>query len=71
MSKILITLTLLSLTLISCEESKKREAIEMPNGQVQVYLYEGCESVSFGAGKYKWGSHKGDCKNPIHNTKEK
>jgi hypothetical protein len=33
----------------------------------EVYTLEGCEYIVAGVGKYQWGSHKGNCKNPIHN----
>jgi len=32
----------------------------------KVYTLEGCEYVVVGVGDCKWGSHKGNCKNPIH-----
>lgn len=35
----------------------------------RVYTLEGCEYVVVGVGKMQWGSHKGNCKNPIHSTK--
>jgi len=35
----------------------------------RVYSLEGCEYIVVGAGKQQWGSHKGNCKNPIHQNK--
>ena len=35
----------------------------------RVYTLEGCEYVVVGVGNSKWGSHKGNCKNPIHQAK--
>jgi hypothetical protein len=35
----------------------------------EVYTLEGCEYILVGAGNNRWGSHKGNCKNPIHYTK--
>jgi hypothetical protein len=35
----------------------------------KVYTLEGCEYVVVGYGDSKWGSHKGNCKNPIHREK--
>jgi len=36
-----------------------------------VYTLEGCEYIVVGVGKMQWGSHKGNCKNPIHkNTQD-
>jgi len=33
----------------------------------KIYTLEGCEYVVVGYGNQRWGSHKGNCKNPIHN----
>lgn len=30
------------------------------------YTLEGCEYIVVGQGNFQWGSHKGNCKNPIH-----
>jgi hypothetical protein len=30
------------------------------------YTLEGCEYIVVGYGRSQWGSHKGNCKNPIH-----
>lgn len=38
--------------------------------QYEVYTLEGCEYIVVGFGKEKWGSHKGNCKNPIHKTQD-
>ena len=35
----------------------------------RVYTLEGCEYIVGGSGNTQWGSHKGNCKNPIHETK--
>lgn len=35
----------------------------------EVYTLEGCEYILVGVGNSRWGSHKGNCKNPIHYTK--
>ena len=32
----------------------------------KVYTLEGCEYIVIGYGKDRWGSHKGNCKNPVH-----
>jgi hypothetical protein len=40
------------------------------NKQYKVYTLQGCEYIVIGAGNTKWGSHKGDCKNPIHTYKD-
>jgi hypothetical protein len=35
----------------------------------RVYTLEGCEYIVQGVGNSKWGTHKGNCKNPIHYAK--
>jgi hypothetical protein len=35
----------------------------------RIYTLEGCEYIVGGYGKTQWGSHKGNCKNPIHREK--
>jgi hypothetical protein len=32
----------------------------------QIYILDGCEYIQIGYGSSRWGSHKGNCKNPIH-----
>jgi hypothetical protein len=32
----------------------------------EVYYLEGCEYIVVNTGSSRWGSHKGNCKNPIH-----
>lgn len=36
------------------------------NLNVDGYTYEGCEYIVVGPAGKTWGSHKGNCKNPIH-----
>jgi len=31
------------------------------------YSLEGCQYIVVGSGTDRWGSHKGNCSNPIHN----
>jgi hypothetical protein len=64
----------LGLFLISCNEQSKVK--EKPIGlrqqsddhyrNVTEYTYGGCEYIKVGFGQNAWGSHKGNCKNPIH-----
>jgi hypothetical protein len=35
----------------------------------KVYTLEGCEYIVVGYSQLRWGSHKGNCKNPIHSKK--
>jgi hypothetical protein len=70
-------LILACLALASCQiEHEKQVAdphkLELDNDSryydqnYKVYTLEGCEYVVVGHGKMQWGSHKGNCKNPIH-----
>jgi len=34
--------------------------------QYRIYTLEGCEYIVVSYGSERWGSHKGNCKNPIH-----
>ena len=47
----------------SKELSKNAENYEL---YVREYTYESCEYIVVELGSSKWGSHKGNCKNPIH-----
>ena len=75
--EILIVLILgiaLGLFLISCDEQPKVK--EQPIGlrqksdehykNVTEFTYGGCEYIRVGYGQNAWGSHKGNCINPIH-----
>ncbi len=61
--------------LISCNpnsEKPKTEIRELNNNSerydlnYKVYTLEGCEYIVIGVGNTRWGSHKGNCSNPIH-----
>jgi hypothetical protein len=72
---IVITLMLLGSLLVSCEEQKSKQ-IEEPIGlrqqsddlhkNVIEFTYGGCTYIKVGYGQSTWGSHKGNCANPIH-----
>ena len=62
-------------SLISCEKinsdtvKKYKELTvgsEISTTNVIEYTYQGCEYIVVGPPSQKWGSHKGNCKNPIH-----
>jgi hypothetical protein len=72
--KKLLFLIVLSL-LLSCGGQNPQQ-IEEPIGlrqksddlhkNVTEYTYGGCEYIRVGYGQSAWGSHKGNCINPIH-----
>jgi prepilin-type N-terminal cleavage/methylation domain-containing protein len=44
----------------------KKIANASANGNIEEVTYDGCQYVFFGLGYASWGSHKGNCNNPIH-----
>ena len=63
------------LVVIGCSDNRQKpdpHRMELDNDSryydqnYRVYSLEGCEYIVVGAGNYQWGSHKGNCKNPIH-----
>ena len=78
MKKILVALVGL-LAAIGCADSNKQTSdphkLELDNTSqyysqnYKVHTLEGCEYIVVGNGTARWGSHKGNCKNPIHYTK--
>ena len=56
-------------------KEQKEEIIELSKDSedhyrnIQEYTYEDCEYITVGVGQNKWGSHKGNCSNPIHKIK--
>ncbi len=67
--------TIVLMSLNSCNpnsKEQKKETIELSKDSedfyrnVQEYTYEDCEYISVGLGQSRWGSHKGNCSNPIH-----
>ncbi len=74
-----LLLLLLFLSISSCQDSYQEEdrlSVELDtnsrfsNKNYQVFTLEGCEYIVVDYGSAKWGSHKGNCKNPIHKNKE-
>jgi hypothetical protein len=78
MKNILVILVGL-LVVIGCADSSKQtpnphkmeldNTSQYYNQNYKVYTLEGCEYIVADEGPGKWGSHKGNCKNPIHYTK--
>ena len=67
-------LGMILISLVSCEERKPQ--IKEPIGlrqqsderykNVTEFTYGGCQYIKVGYGDCAWGSHKGNCSNPIH-----
>jgi hypothetical protein len=64
---LLIILSLI--ILVSCEDNlpkSSRPTVLSDVKSVEVMVYDNCEYVVVGHGTRAWGSHKGNCKNPMH-----
>ena len=67
-------LGMILITLVSCEEQKPqikepiglRQQSDDRHKNVTEFTYGGCEYIRVGYGQSTWGSHKGNCVNPIH-----
>lgn len=69
---------ILAMFLTGCSDPKQSPQVPNPHRMeldntskyydqnYNVYTLEGCEYIVVGVGNSKWGSHKGNCKNPIH-----
>ena len=73
----ILTAYLIAVSIVSCEESRGPKAPESSrllldstssyaDQNYRTYTLEGCEYIVIGYGNTKWGGHKGNCKNPIH-----
>jgi hypothetical protein len=51
---------------VAAKSTELDSTSEYYDKQYEVYTLEGCEYIVVGVGKMQWGSHKGNCKNPIH-----
>lgn len=77
MKKLISIIFITSFVLISCDQQpsvkqKPQEPSELSKDSKNYYLkvteytYEGCEYIKVGNVQNAWGSHKGNCENPIH-----
>lgn len=78
-SSIILLSILLSLA-VSCKDEEQKRIGSLPQGpkileknseyfdqNYRIYELNQCEYIVVNYGNQQWGSHKGDCKNPIHN----
>jgi hypothetical protein len=74
---IVASVWVIGIFVVSCDERRGPKAPESKrmeldtnsryyDQQYKVYTLEGCEYLVVGSGDLRWGSHKGNCKNPIH-----
>lgn len=77
-----IIVLLISFLLLSCQSEQERQksikdsqSTELDSNstyyskQFQILTLDSCQYVVVSYGNDRWGSHKGDCTNPIHKTK--
>ena len=58
--------------LVGCTSRTKDKEINVYNvdtleTEYSIYIIDSCEYIIFYGGSSTWGSHKGNCNNPIHN----
>jgi hypothetical protein len=70
MKKIVTTFILLTAVMLqSCEKDNTQPTQPIELSGYKTYTLDGCEYIVVGVGQNRWGSHKGNCKNPIHYAK--
>jgi hypothetical protein len=75
-----VTIAILTLIISSCNQmnaNMEKPTVEPSVGELtkgpnfynsyKEYSLEGCQYIVVGFGNQRWGSHKGNCTNPIHN----
>ena len=69
---VIISLCIMTL-MVSCTSREKHKEVSvynvdsLSNTDYSIYIIDSCEYIIFYGGSSTWGSHKGNCKNPIHN----
>lgn len=67
---VIISLSIMTL-MVGCSETQKQKEVNVYNvdtleTEYSIYIIDGCEYIIFYGGSSTWGSHKGNCSNPIH-----
>ena len=67
---VIILLCIMTL-LVGCTSREKQKEISVYDvdtldTEYSIYIIDSCEYIIFYGGSSTWGSHKGDCNNPIH-----
>ncbi len=69
---VIISLCIMTL-MVGCTSREKHKEVSvynvdsLSNTDYSIYIIDSCEYIIFYGGSSTWGSHKGNCKNPIHN----
>ena len=66
----IISLCIMTL-MVGCSERQKQKEVgvynvDTLNSNYSIYIIDSCEYIIFYGGSSTWGSHKGNCNNPIH-----
>jgi hypothetical protein len=69
---VIVSLSIMTMMLESCSEPKGHKETKVYNidtldTDYVIYVIDSCEYIVFYSGSSTWGSHKGNCSNPIHN----
>jgi hypothetical protein len=68
---VIISLAIMTM-MVGCSERQKQKEVGVYNVDTlshinySIYIIDSCEYVIFYGGSSTWGSHKGNCSNPIH-----
>ena len=67
---VIILLCIMSL-MVGCTGREKQKEISVYDvdtldTEYSIYIIDSCEYIIFYGGSSTWGSHKGNCNNPIH-----
>ena len=72
-SIVVIILLCIMTLLVGCTSREKQKEVGVYNVDTlshtnySIYIIDSCEYIIFYGGSSTWGSHKGNCSNPIHN----
>jgi hypothetical protein len=67
----IISMMIMTMMVGCASRTKDKEVkvynIDTLNTDYVIYVIDSCEYIVFYSGSSSWGSHKGNCDNPIHN----
>ena len=68
---VIASLTIMTL-MVGCSSREKQKEVNVYNvdtleTEYSIYIIDSCEYIVFYGGSSTWGTHKGNCNNPIHN----
>ena len=67
----IISMMIMTMMVGCASRTKDKEVkvynIDTLNTDYVIYVIDSCEYIVFYSGSSSWGSHKGNCNNPIHN----